>query len=232
MRLHRRPERHSAGASRPARFAVAGALALALCSAAAGAEGERPPGLFGYLEFASHQLAALPLWRDALARMAGERERIAACESEVTDCGSVELTVWRAKVDELATLEPIQRLMEANRYVNAFPRLERTAERWASPLELLQQGGDAKDFAVMKFVTLRDSGIANEAMRIVVVYDALNHQRHAVLAVTLDDATYILDTVAEAVQPAEKVRYYVPYYSVNETTRWAHVVRRPGAASG
>jgi predicted transglutaminase-like cysteine proteinase len=244
MKLCRWPLRALPGAGRPAASAAAGALLLALSLALSLAAPARSAdeaghniGLFGYLEFASGELAALPLWRDALARIAGERRRIGECEAEVSRCGSVPLTVWRAKVSELQTLGALQRLIEVNRYVNAFPRRAEDAalaavERWASPLEFLERGGTAKDFAVMKFATLRDAGVANEAMRIVVVYDALNHRRHAVLAVALEEATYILDNVANAVQPADKVRFYVPYYSVNETTRWAHVVRRPGPTSG
>jgi len=218
-----------------------GALTLASLAtppaATAGDVGRRPAGLFGYLEFASHELAALPQWREALARIADERQQIVRCEADVSRCGSVAETVWRAKVDELKLFPPHQRLLEANRYVNSIPGQRQTGsfdplDHWKSPLEVLDEGGDPKDLAVMKFVTLRDAGIANDAMRIVIVYDALRNQRHAVLAVMLDDGTYVLDTVSDVVRRAEQVRYYVPYYSVNETTRWAHVVRQPHRSDG
>jgi hypothetical protein len=44
-----------------------------------------------------------------------------------------------------------------------------------------------------------------------------------VLAVYLDDQVVILDNLTRAVLPQEQVTQYVPYYSINETTRWAHV---------
>jgi hypothetical protein len=44
-----------------------------------------------------------------------------------------------------------------------------------------------------------------------------------VLAVYLDDQVYILDNLNTAVLPQDELAQYVPYYSVNETTRWAHV---------
>jgi hypothetical protein len=54
---------------------------------------------------------------------------------------------------------------------------------------------------------------------------------HAVLAVYLDGEVYILDNLTTAVLPQEQVRQYVPYYSVNETTRWAHVLPAETVAS-
>lgn len=192
-------------------------------------------GLFGYLEFPSDQLLALPLWLDALKRIAEERIAIARCDDDVGSCGSSTLTVWRAKVHELRTLEAMQRLIEVNRFVNGFAaRASKpgAANHWASPLEFLAQGGDAEDVAVMKFVTLRNAGVTNESLRIVIVYDTLKQQRHAVLAATLAEGTFILDTVSNAVLPAERLKYYLPYYSMNETTRWAHVVRRQRASDG
>jgi predicted transglutaminase-like cysteine proteinase len=213
-------------------------LATLVAPAAVAGDGDaRPAGLFGYLEFASNELIALPQWRDALSRIAEERKRVVECDANVDRCSSAAMTAWRSMVAELAVLSPRQRLIEANRYVNGLPGQRPSGafdplERWASPLEVLRDGGDPKDLAVMKFVTLRDAGVPNEAMRIVIVYDALQNQRHAVLAVSLSNATYILDTASDVVRPAEQVRYYVPYYSVNETTRWAYVVRQPQPGDG
>jgi predicted transglutaminase-like cysteine proteinase len=47
---------------------------------------------------------------------------------------------------------------------------------------------------------------------------------HAVLAVYLGDQVYILDNLTRAVLPHQRVTHYVPYYSINESTRWAHVM--------
>jgi len=217
--------------------AIAAMLVAAPAPAGLAAEAQARTGVFGYFEFASPGLTALPLWRDALARIRAGRAQIDRCDEDVSQCGSTALTVWRAKVAELQTLSPLERLFEVNRFVNSFsPRSDQdahnTADYWAAPLEFLERGGDAEDFAIMKFASLRDAGIDNQAMRIMIVYDALRQQRHAILAVSLEQGTFVLDTITDAVQPAERVRYYVPYYSVNETTRWAHVVRPPQPADG
>jgi len=56
-----------------------------------------------------------------------------------------------------------------------------------------------------------------------VVRDVVRDLAHAVLAVYLDDEVYILDNLTRAVLPQDRISHYVPYYSINEETRWAHV---------
>ena len=47
---------------------------------------------------------------------------------------------------------------------------------------------------------------------------------HAVLAVYLNEEVYIMDNLSRTVLKQHQVSHYLPYYSINETTRWAHVV--------
>ncbi|MEZ5862431.1 MAG: transglutaminase-like cysteine peptidase, partial [Geminicoccaceae bacterium] len=79
------------------------------------------------------------------------------------------------------------------------------------------------DYAITKYVSLRQLGVPAGRLRLVVVQDELRQLAHAVLAVYLDDTAVILDNLTNAVLPHERVAHYAPYYSVNETARWAHV---------
>jgi predicted transglutaminase-like cysteine proteinase len=72
-------------------------------------------------------------------------------------------------------------------------------------------------------VTLREIGFPAEQLRLVVVQDVERDLAHAVLAVYEGDQVYILDNLTKAVVPQERLPQYVPYYSINENTRWAHV---------
>jgi predicted transglutaminase-like cysteine proteinase len=72
-------------------------------------------------------------------------------------------------------------------------------------------------------VSLRQLGFGADQLRLVVLNDVSRDLAHAVLAVYLDEQVYILDNLSRSVLPQEQVRQYVPYYSINETTRWAHV---------
>ena len=43
---------------------------------------------------------------------------------------------------------------------------------------------------------------------------------------------YILDNLTKAVLPQERIKHYVPYYSINESTRWARAAgRHPGVVA-
>jgi predicted transglutaminase-like cysteine proteinase len=70
---------------------------------------------------------------------------------------------------------------------------------------------------------LRQLGFTAEQLRLVVVRDVVRDLAHAVLAVYLDDEVYVLDNLTNAVLPQDRISHYVPYFSINETTRWAHV---------
>ena len=55
----------------------------------------------------------------------------------------------------------------------------------------------------------------------------LRNLAHAVLAVYTGDRVLILDNLTEAVLPDTRLSQYIPYYSVNETGRWAHIATAP-----
>jgi predicted transglutaminase-like cysteine proteinase len=123
---------------------------------------------------------------------------------------------------------PIEQLRAVNRFLNDW-RYKSDEQNyghrdyWATPLEFLRHSGDCEDYAIIKYVSLRQLGFTPEQLRVVVVRDALRDIAHAVLAVYLDGEVYILDNLTKAVLPQERISHYVPYYSINETTRWAHV---------
>lgn len=131
-------------------------------------------------------------------------------------------------IDGQADQAPIEQLRAVNRFLNGW-RYKSDQDNygvrdyWATPLEFLARSGDCEDYAIAKFVTLRKLGFSAEQLRLVVVHDMRRDLAHAVLAVYLDSQVYLLDNLNMAVLPQERVTHYVPYYSVNETTRWAHV---------
>ncbi len=122
----------------------------------------------------------------------------------------------------------LEQIQAINRFLNDWqykPDLENYGRRdyWATPLEFLRRSGDCEDYAIIKYVSLRQLGFDDDQLRLVVLNDASRGLAHAVLAVYLDEQVYILDNLSRAVLPQEQISQYVPYYSINETTRWAHV---------
>jgi predicted transglutaminase-like cysteine proteinase len=135
---------------------------------------------------------------------------------------------WRSVIESQAGRATIDQLRAVNRFLNdwRYKADEQNYGRrdyWATPLEFLRHSGDCEDYAIAKYVSLREIGFAPEQLRLVVVRDVVRDLAHAVLAVYVDDQVYVLDNLTNAVLPQERVTHYVPYYSINETTRWGHV---------
>jgi predicted transglutaminase-like cysteine proteinase len=186
------------------------------------------PGLFGTTEFQARSLAALPKWQRVLSRIEEERPTYDACARSSAACPSRSVMAWQSMIESQKGRPPIDQLRAVNRFLNQwnYQTDDQTFGRrdyWATPLEFLQSSGDCEDYAIVKYVTLRRLGFAREQLRLVVVRDVERDLAHAVLAVYLDGQVYILDNLTSRVLPQEQVTQYVPYYSVNETTRWAHV---------
>jgi predicted transglutaminase-like cysteine proteinase len=200
------------------------AALLAMTPSAAGAA----TPLFGTSEFRAESLAALPKWQRALRQIEQERSTYRACARSSVDCPSPSVVAWRSVIRSQIGRPPIEQLRAVNRFLNEWrykPDDQNYGRRdyWATPLEFLRRSGDCEDYAIAKYVTLRELGFTPEQLRLAVVRDVARNLAHAVLAVYLDDQVYVLDNLTTAVLPQERISHYVPYYSINEETRWAHV---------
>ena len=189
------------------------------------------PALFGTVEFRAESLAALPRWQRVLARIEDERPVYKQCRNDPEACPLRSARAWQSMVRGQKGQPRQEQLRVVNRFLNAWPyrtdlEVYGQSDYWASPLEFLKNSGDCEDYAIIKYVTLRQLGFAAEQLRMAVVRDTQRDLAHAVLAVYLDDEVYILDNLSNRILAHHEVPQYVPYYSVNETTRWAHVAPR------
>lgn len=185
-------------------------------------------GLFGTREFRASSLAALPQWRGVLERVEQERERWRACALDPAACPGRAAAAWRALLKSLEGAPLAEQLRAVNRFANQQryrPDQENwgRSDYWTTPLEFLARSGDCEDYAIFKYLSLRELGIPAERLRLVVLKDTIRDLAHAVLAVWDEDQIWILDNVTNAVLRHDRLGHYVPYYSVNESARWAHV---------
>ena len=202
------------------------ALAALLAMAPSAASAASP--LFGTSEFRAASLDALPKWQRVLGQIEREQATYRACARASEACPSRAAVAWQSVVRSQLGRPSIDQLQAVNRFLNdwrykADDQNYGRRDHWATPLEFLRYSGDCEDYAIAKYVTLRQLGFAPEQLRVVVVRDVVRDLAHAVLAVYLDDEVYILDNLTKAVLPQERISHYVPYYSINESTRWAHV---------
>jgi predicted transglutaminase-like cysteine proteinase len=87
-----------------------------------------------------------------------------------------------------------------NRAVNLAIRFARdtaqfgAADIWQSPLMTFASGsGDCEDYAIAKYVALREAGMSAGDLKLVIVHDARTGEDHAVTAARIDGEWLILD---------------------------------------
>ncbi len=106
----------------------------------------------------------------------------------------------------------------------------RQADYWATPVESLVRGaGDCEDYAIAKYLTLRQLGVPLEKLRITYVKALELNQAHMVLAwyATPTADPLILDNLIIDIRPASQRRDLLPVYSFNAEGLWL-----PGPGGG
>lgn len=186
------------------------------------------PQLFGTVEFRAESLAALPQWQRTLKQIEEERQIYRSCWNAAASCPSRGAVAWQTMLKAQMGRPRFHQIQAINRFLNDWQyRSDQQnygrRDYWATPLEFVRHSGDCEDYAIIKYVSLRQLGFEADELRVVVLNDATRGLAHAVLAVYLGRQVYILDNLHRAVLPQERVTDYEPYYSINETTRWAHV---------
>lgn len=183
-------------------------------------------GLFRSHEFRS-TLKALPNWSRVTAVAEAQTEAFYACDADRENCSAAALS-WQKIIRQGLGLPAMEQLKAVNRYFNRWPyRLDidvyGVSDYWATPEEFLKLSGDCEDYSITKYYALRKLGFAVVDMRIVLLKDNIRGISHAVLAVSLDGESYVLDNLTDMVLPHLQYEHYIPQYSVNEFYRWAHV---------
>lgn len=182
---------------------------------------QQGPQLFRSVEFNSPSLKALPQWNRVQAKMQLDRARLAANPS------------WQAAIAQARGLPKRAQINAINSYFNKWPykldmEIYGASEYWATPTEFMAKSGDCEDYAIAKFYALRELGFRNDELRVVALYDRIRGIGHAILAVYTGADILVLDNLSGYTLSHKEFSHYDPQYSVNETTRWAHVVPSGG----
>jgi predicted transglutaminase-like cysteine proteinase len=193
-------------------------------------------GLFGSRELGPGPLKGLPQWTRVLQSMAADTETFDRCAADPEYCGTPVLKNWRNIISSASKLDRAGQLKAVNDFFNRWPYKEDRelygfSEYWATPREFMMRSGDCEDFAIAKYFALRNLGYSKDELRIVILMDRIRGIGHAVLAVYQENGVIILDSLSNLILPHSRYKHYVPQYSMNETTRWAHVGGYPKETS-
>lgn len=149
---------------------------------------------------------------DMQIQLAGWRYGTQLLNKDPVRTRSLPIAHFEAKLDEI------------NREINAIPYINDDSEygersTWLTPVQLVQTGGQCRDYAVAKYSALYALGVADADMQFVAVRirdgGKYNGRFHAILLVTHAGRTYILDNLHAGVRPASAMADYQPVYFIN-----------------
>ena len=182
--------------------------------------------LFGTDEVRKENLQPFPKWTEVLDRFKLEKDvNSAPCKpSETNKC---HYTTWIRFIKDAAALDKLKQIEKVNAFMNQALYVEDSVnwgvkDYWATPGQFFGKFGDCEDYAIAKFLTLRQLGYEGDALRIVVVQDLNLKIGHAVLAVYHEGRVFILDNQIKQVVEAGSIRHYKPIFSINESHWWLH----------
>jgi predicted transglutaminase-like cysteine proteinase len=161
-------------------------------------------------------------WLGVQHRLDDEMVQLALCDGDRERCVSPAALQFLAIVDGARAREGRARLGEINRAINLAIRpmsdLAQWGEIdvWSSPLVTFAHGaGDCEDYAIAKFVALREAGVPPEDLRIVIMRDTIHGEDHAVAAARLDGQWLTLDNRRMAMVEDVYVRNYRPTFVID-----------------
>jgi predicted transglutaminase-like cysteine proteinase len=162
-------------------------------------------------------------WRRVEHEIRLEAELLAACRASPADCPSAAARRFLAIIDLGRARQGRARLGEINRAINLSIRPTSdlaqygVLDLWSSPLETLAAGaGDCEDYAIAKYVALRESGLGNEDLRLLIVRDSKLREDHAVVAARLEDRWVVLDNRRLVLLEDVELKHYVPMFEIDD----------------
>jgi predicted transglutaminase-like cysteine proteinase len=162
-------------------------------------------------------------WRAAQQQIMIEAQVLTLCRSDPATCQSGAPARFLAIVAAGQVRSGRTRLGEINRAINLAIRSMSdisqygVADRWNSPLLTLAAGaGDCEDYAIAKYVALREAGSPREDVRLLIVHDNKLHQDHAVVAARLDGHWLLLDNRRMVMVEDVEARQYQPLFEIDD----------------
>ncbi len=145
------------------------------------------------------------------------------------------LREWQASLVDARKSAELDKLRKVNDFINRHIDFDEDlsiynySDYWATPLETVGHGrADCEDFAIIKYFSLKDSGVAISKLRLVYVKARLDEpggarlQAHMVLAyyATPNAEPLVLDNLVPEILPASQRKDLQPVFSFNSEAIW------------
>lgn len=176
---------------------------------------------FGLFVFRAPEGVLWTKWRLTRDAMRSEGERLARCRADEHACDTagerfLGIVAAARSGSERMRIERINLMVNnAVRYVSDYVQ-HGVADRWTSPLATLTSGqGDCEDYAILKYAALREAGVAESDLRLLLVKDRAVRQDHAVLAVRLDARWLVLDNRRAMPLETSDLGHFLPLFALD-----------------
>jgi predicted transglutaminase-like cysteine proteinase len=160
-------------------------------------------------------------WTGIKQKLPRESRSLAICRANGDACTSAAKR-FLAIIDKAAAREGWTRIAEINRAINLSikPIDDMTQygvrDRWASPLMTFASGaGDCEDYAIAKYVALREIGFEDNDLRLVIVHNHAASEDHAVAAVRHENRWLILDNKTLEIRRDDNIAHFDPLFVVD-----------------
>jgi predicted transglutaminase-like cysteine proteinase len=177
---------------------------------------------FGLFTFRAPDGLLWAKWRKVQADIRAEAPILAQCQAEPDHCtpaaARFNAVVAEAKTQQgRARIELVNaRINEAIHYVSDMAQ-HGVPDLWSAPLDSLTTGlGDCEDYAIAKYVALRDAGVTDSDLHLLLVHDNAVQMDHAVLAVRNDGHWLILDNRWTRLAEDTELRQFAPLFALDE----------------
>ncbi len=164
----------------------------------------------------------LTKWSGVEADIRAESEILARCREDADICPAA-AQKFLAVIAEGRAHGGRARIGVVNRAINMAIRPTSdlaqwgVRDRWSAPLATLTTGrGDCEDYAIAKYVALRQAGVAAHDLRLVIVRDLAVGEDHAVVAARLDGSWIVLDNRRLALVEDGDMRRMVPLFVLDD----------------
>jgi predicted transglutaminase-like cysteine proteinase len=164
----------------------------------------------------------LDKWNDLAASLRNEAEILARCR-DAAHCPPAAKKFLDIISDGRAR-DGRARIGVINRAINLAIRPTSdlaqwgVADRWSAPLATLESGrGDCEDYAIAKYVALREAGVADSDLRLIIVRDLKSSSDHAVVAAHVDGKWVMLDNRRMVLTEDSTMAPVMPLFALDAT---------------
>ena len=178
---------------------------------------------FGLLTFRAPEGMLWVKWRKLEGEIRADERVISDCRADPNQCSSPAALRFLNLLDSARDMPMRVKIATINRSINSQIRYVSDLKQhgvidlWSAPLATFTGGeGDCEDYAIAKYVALRELGVNADDLRLLLVRDRAVGQDHAVLGVRHDGRWLVLDNRHSLLLDMTEVRQFTPLFAIDQ----------------